>query len=84
MEAVFTFHSTHESLAGEQALIGGGIKVRVMALPSNLGAGCGLCLRIDDGDLDLSGRLMAEAGLQPEGIYLKEIKDGATTYRPVA
>ena len=80
MEAVFTFHSTHEAMTGERALIDGGVKVRVMALPSSLGAGCGLCLRVDQEELETSNRLFAEAGLQPEGVYLKRIEDGVTTY----
>lgn len=83
MEAVFTFRSTHESLAGERALIDGGLKVRVMGLPSSLGAGCGLCLRIDQSDLETAARLLAVAGLGPEGIYVKLVENGATTYRPV-
>ena len=82
METVFTFHSTHEAMAGERALIDGGVKVRVMALPSSLGAGCGLCLRVDQNDLEITSQLFAAVGLQPEGTYFKRVENGITTYQP--
>jgi len=84
MEAIFTFHSTHEAMTGERTLIDGGVKVRVMALPSSLGAGCGLCLRVDQSELKTANRLLGAVGLQPEGTYFKQIEDGVTTYRPVS
>jgi len=82
MEIIFTFHNTHGAMAGEQALIDGEIKVRVMALPSSLGAGCGLCLRIGSTDLEAAIGLLKASGLEPEGIYSKRIHDGLITYHP--
>ncbi|MDR2947516.1 MAG: DUF3343 domain-containing protein [Candidatus Adiutrix sp.] len=83
-EIVFTFHSTHGAMAGEQALLTGGMAVRVMALPSSLGAGCGLCLRVAHADLEASRRLLAGAGIEPEGIFAKSIDCGVPTYCAVS
>ncbi len=69
-------------MAGERALIDGGLAVRVMALPSSLGAGCGLCLRVDQADLPAAVRLLAAVGIEPEGVYLKSKVEGRTVYQP--
>ncbi|MDR1045646.1 MAG: DUF3343 domain-containing protein [Candidatus Adiutrix sp.] len=71
MEIVFTFHNTHSAIGGEKALMNGGLKVKVMALPSDLGAGCGLCLRVEEADLSRALELLAGAGLAAEGLYRK-------------
>ena len=65
MEAVFTFNSTRGAIGGERALELGGVKVKVMALPSSLGAGCGLCLRVNASDYQASLDLLTQAGFTP-------------------
>jgi predicted transcriptional regulator len=83
MEIVFTFHNTHGAIAGEQALMNGGLKVRVMALPSSLGAGCGLCLRVAEADLSRALDLLAGAGLEAQGLYRKIGVNGKFSYEAV-
>ncbi len=83
MELVFTFHSTHGAIGGERVLLEGGLKVKVMALPSSLGAGCGLCLRVAAEDLAEARRLLAEVHIQPAGLYQKVTADGRASYRPM-
>lgn len=80
MEAVFTFHNTHDAINGERLLLEGGIKVKVMALPSSLGAGCGLCLRIAADELYFSQRLLGESAISPEGVYFKTKENGKAVY----
>ena len=82
MEAVFTFHSTHDAINGERLLLEGGVKVKVMALPSSLGAGCGLCLRVASAELEQSRSLMGGASIQPEAVYLKQTENGKAVYTP--
>lgn len=83
MELVFTFHSTHGAIGGERSLLEGGLKVKVMALPSSLGAGCGLCLRLAAEDLAEARRLLAEAHIEPEGLYQKIMVEGRAHYQPM-
>lgn len=80
MEAVFTFHSTHGAIAGEKVLRDGGVAVRVMSLPSSLGAGCGLCLRVGADELSRAAALFAQARIDPQGVYAKSFADGGTHY----
>jgi hypothetical protein len=82
-EAVFTFHNTHEAISGERLLLKGGVKVKVMPLPSSLGAGCGFCLRVAPDDLDDSRRLLKESAISPQGLYLRCVEDGKTVYTPL-
>lgn len=82
-EAIFTFNSTHHAIKGEQALLDGGLKVRVMALPDSLGAGCGLCLRVAESDAGAARSFLARAGIGPEGVYLKSMNGGTAVYAPL-
>lgn len=83
MEAVFTFHNTHDAMNGERLLLDGGIKVKVMALPSSLGSGCGLCLRVASVELDRSRCLLKEAAVDPQAVYLKQTENGKAVYSPL-
>ncbi len=84
MEAVFTFRQTRGAIGGEKTLLEAGIAVKVMALPSSLGAGCGLCLRVAAPDCQRSLELLTRAGQEPEGIYYKTRENGRTVYKPVS
>lgn len=83
IEVVFTFYNTHGAIAGEQALLAGGFEVRVMSLPSSLGAGCGICLRVDHICGAAAQRRLAAAGIEVQGSYLAEKKQGKTLYTPL-
>lgn len=83
MEAVFTFHNTHHAIRGEQILLEEGIKVKVMPLPDALGAGCGVCLRVGEDELDAALNLLARADIAPEGVYWKIAEGGKNSYKPL-
>ena len=83
MEIVFTFHNTHGAIGGEKALLEGGLKVKVMALPSSLGAGCGICLRVAEADLSRALALLAGAGFEAEGVYRKTGPAGKIQYEQI-
>ena len=82
MEAVFTFHTTHGAITGERVLEEAGVKVRVMALPSSLGAGCGLCLRVAAEALEEAAGRLAAASIYPQGAYFKRAESGRISYEP--
>ena len=83
METIITFRSTRDAIKSERVLLEGGLAVKTMALPSALGAGCGLCLRLQENELDSGRGLLMAAGVEPEGFYFKEIHEGRSIYRPV-
>lgn len=49
-EYVFSFAKTNDAIQAEYILGQSGIAVRVMPLPPEIKAGCGICLRIDFDD----------------------------------
>jgi hypothetical protein len=82
MEVVLTFSGPAEAVKGEAALEAGGLAVKVMPRPPVLGAGCGLCLRLPEAEAAAGLRILAAAGLGPEGLYDRLEKDGTVSYRP--
>lgn len=83
MEAVLTFRNTHGAVNGERVLLEGGLAVRVMPLPTCLGAGCGLCLRVDGTDLEQALQILAESKIEVQGLFWKERLGRRTEYRPI-
>lgn len=83
MEVVITFRATRDAIQGERAVLEAGLAAKVMALPSALGAGCGLCLRLRAAELEPGRQALALAGIEPEALYYKYQEAGRTVYRPV-
>lgn len=73
MEIVMTFRTSHNAISGERVLEEGGLAVKVMPKPMALGAGCGICLRVDGNDLAQARELLATAGIAPQGCYEKRM-----------
>lgn len=82
-EIVFTFPNTHNAMAGEKALMDRQVDVRVMARPSALGDGCGICLRVDPQSRVQAEEVLRECGVEVDGMYEKSRVDGSTCYEPL-
>lgn len=76
MGILLTFFTTHDAIAAEQALLAKGIPVRVMPVPGQVRAGCGIGLRIDDLEV------LKQIELQPEGVYFIRQNQGEVVYIP--
>jgi hypothetical protein len=51
-EFIFTFANTRDAVEGEKKLLAGGVCPGVMPLPDQIGAGCGICLRVGAAELE--------------------------------
>ncbi len=69
MEILFTFPHTRGAIRAEKALLEQQIPVSMMPLPSQLGAGCGLSLRLDEDYGAKARQLLTEADIPWENIY---------------
>ena len=49
---VITFHTTAEEMAAEKYCMGRGIKGRLIPVPREISAGCGICWRMAAEDFD--------------------------------
>jgi hypothetical protein len=83
MEIVLTFRQTRDTIGGEKCLLDNRLPVSIMPLPSQLGAGCGLCLRVAEADYAAAGRLLLAAGIAPEGVYLRRQEGEEVFYAPL-
>lgn len=80
MEYVFTFQGTQEAIFSEEVLNMENIKVRVMALPSEIQAGCGICIRVYPDDLEKSKKTLKKNKINHSGVYSFERIDGKSVY----
>jgi len=83
MEIILTFYTTRAAIGGEGCLLKAGLKVKAMALPSALGAGCGLCLRLEKSELQRALEILKDAGLEAEGAFSRLVENGRSVYRAV-
>ena len=81
-EVIFTFENTHSAMAAERQLIGADLQVRVMPLPANIGAGCGICLRVWPGEQAVAAAGLQAAGIQTQGVWRRISEAGNTRYVP--
>ncbi len=80
LEAVLTFARTRCAIAGEETLLAAGVKVRVMSRPAALGDGCGISLRVAAEERERAVRILREAKVEVEEVYLKRLEGGDTKY----
>jgi hypothetical protein len=78
-EFIFTFANTRDAIEGEKKLLAGGISPGLMPLPEQLGAGCGICLRIGPADLE---KARAALGITAQGIYTARAAGGKKVFTP--
>lgn len=63
MGRIITFTSTNNAIKGESILIKNGLAVTVMPLPTEIRAGCGICLGVKDDDMISAMDILISAGI---------------------
>lgn len=77
---LFTFENTHYAISAENLLVPE-MPVKVMALPSSIGSGCGICLRIDKSNLEKAQTMLKKAEVSVEHVYEIIQDNGKRTYK---
>lgn len=77
MEYVLTFQNTHFAVMSEQYLLANNLQVTCIPLPSELSAGCGISLRLNEAEIEAAVRVLREKGI---GFALYARSEGETTY----
>ena len=83
MEYVITFKNTNAAIKAEQSLLQQGLHVGVMPLPSQISAGCGICLRISPDEIHVALETMEKNNIGELGLYSRVSEDGRYTYGKV-
>ena len=64
MEYVLTFKNTNFAIKSEQYLLMKNLHVSVIPLPSDISAGCGICLRLSDDEIETAVSILRENGIE--------------------
>ena len=64
MEYVLTFKNTNFAIKSEQYLLGKKLHVSAVPLPSDISAGCGICLRLSDDEIEIAVSILRENGIE--------------------
>ena len=71
---IVAFHTTHEAMAFEDFCLAGGVPGRLIPLPGEIAAGCGLAFSSLPENLDLIKAALDEAGIKPQHLVIIEIR----------
>lgn len=83
MEYVFTFKNTNFAIKAEQLFLAEGLHVTVMPLPSQIKAGCGICLRIRPEEIRTALEVLERNPFEETGLYLKKNADQKISYSEI-
>ena len=78
-----TFDQTTEAIRAEKLLAEAGLCPLVMPLPSQIRAGCGLCLRVKPQARELARATLASYGVRCAGWFLRRPGDRGSLYEPL-
>ena len=70
---VVTFHTTTQAMAAEKFCLANGLPGRIIPVPREITAGCGLSWKAAPEDRDALTKAFAEAGLGWDGMYVIKI-----------
>ncbi len=71
MEYIITFKNTNHAIQAEQFLIERKIPLGVLPLPSQISAGCGICLRIPPQEIKAALLALTNLDIKILGVYTK-------------
>ena len=80
MEYIISFKNTNFAIKAEQCLLDRKLNVRVLPLPSLIRAGCGICLRVNEDEIDLAMQSLEEEGIDEIAVYSRTEENNKLTY----
>lgn len=83
MEYVITFKNTNFAIKAEQCLLKEKLSVAVMPLPSQIRAGCGICLRILPEEINLALEILKKNNINEIGLFAKTGESGNFIYAEI-
>jgi len=83
MEYIIAFGNTNFAIKAEQCLLERELNVRVMPLPPQIRAGCGICLRLNHGEIGAALEILSESNIDDIALYIQERENGKNKYTEV-
>ena len=84
MEYIITFKNTNFAIKAEQSLLEQKLQVGVLPLPSQISAGCGICVRITQDNIKPALVTLAEKNIDEIGLYFRVSENGRYSYSEVS
>jgi len=78
-EYIITFKNTNFAIKAEQCLLEK-MHVGVLPLPSQISAGCGICLRVKQDEINAALAALAEREIAAAGLYSRTVENGQYLY----
>lgn len=66
---LLAFNSTHSAIRAEKELIASGISVRIIPVPREITANCGISIKVNLGDLKIAREILANNNIEVSGYY---------------
>jgi hypothetical protein len=83
MEYIITFKNTNFAIKAEQCLLEQKLQVGVLPLPSQISAGCGICLRVNQDEIKQALEALAGKSVDVQSLYSREAENGQYAYTEV-
>jgi len=83
MEYIIWFKSTTSAIMAEQCLLERKLQVGVLPLPSQISAGCGICLRVSPDEIKAALAALAENNIGEIELFTRKRENGQLTYTKV-
>jgi len=83
MEYIITFKNTNFAIKAEQCLLERKLQVGVLPLPSQISAGCGICVRLAKSEIKPALKALADKSISEIGVYSRAYENGRYTYGEV-
>ncbi|SHN73333.1 Protein of unknown function [Desulfitobacterium chlororespirans DSM 11544] len=83
MEYIITFKNTNWAIKSEQYLLAEKLQVKVMPLPAQISAGCGICLRIPAAEMETALDILTARQVEGVGLYTRVEADRGYRYSEI-
>ena len=68
-DLLILFNSTNHAIRAEKALLGAGLKVKLINVPRSIAENCGLALRVGESELGEGLSLLEKSGIEVRSVY---------------
>jgi hypothetical protein len=83
MEYIITFKNTNFAIKAEQCLFEKKLRVGVLPLPSQISAGCGICLRVKPDEIKAALEILAGKSIDEAGLFLRTEENNQFVYTEI-
>ena len=80
MEYIITFKNTNFAIKAEQCLLEQNLHPGVLPLPSQVNAGCGICLRINPEEIKSSLKIIADKNIEGIAVFSRVMENNQFVY----